>query len=61
MKEDCSPEYWAGWVLAYYQWYTAKSFAQMYADGQSYDKILRMYHPMHEADLKKIVEYIDLQ
>ena len=51
-----SPEYWAGWVMAYYQWYTAKSFAQMYEDGQTYEKVLMMYHPMHEADLAKVVE-----
>ena len=51
-----SPEYWAGWVMAYYQWYTAKSFCQMYADGQTYEKVLMMYHPMHEADLAKVVE-----
>ena len=54
-----SPEYWAGWVMAYYQWYTAKSFAQMYADGVTYEKVLRMYHPMHEADLAKVVEAMD--
>lgn len=51
-----SPEYWAGWVLAYYQWYTSKTFCQMYADGQTYDKVLKMYNPMHEADLAKVVE-----
>lgn len=51
-----SPEYWAGWVMAYYQWYTAKSFSQMFAEGLTYDKVLKMYHPMHEADLAKIVE-----
>ncbi len=27
---DRSPEYWAGWILAYYQWYTARSFADIY-------------------------------
>lgn len=51
-----SPEYWAGWVMAYYQWFSAKSFLQMYADGQTYENVLMMYHPMHEADLVKIVE-----
>lgn len=54
-----TPEYWAGWVMAYCQWYTAKSFAQMYADGQTYDKVLKMYHPMHEADIEKIVEAME--
>lgn len=51
-----TPEYWTGWVMAYYQWYTAKSFAQMYADGQTYDRVHKMYHTMHEADLAKVVE-----
>lgn len=54
-----NPEYWAGWVMAYYQWYTAKSFCQMYADGQTYEKVLMMYHPMHEADLAKVVEMME--
>ena len=26
MYLDKSPEYWAGWALAYYQWYTGRSF-----------------------------------
>lgn len=54
-----TPEYWAGWAMAYYQWYTAKSFAQMYADGQTYSRILKMYHPFHEADLTKVVEALE--
>ena len=45
--------------MAYYQWYSAKSFGQMYADGQTYERFLMMYHPMHEADLSKIVEMMD--
>lgn len=53
---EITPEYWAGWVLAYYQWYKGKTFAQMYADGQSFQRVLRMYHPYHEADLMKTVE-----
>ena len=27
------PEYWAGWVLAYYQWLTRRSFAYMRKKG----------------------------
>ena len=56
---NITPEYWAGWVMAYYQWYSAKSFAQMYIDGQTFDRILMMYHPLHEADIAKIVEAIE--
>ena len=27
------PEYWAGWVLAYYQWLSRRSFASDVANG----------------------------
>lgn len=54
-----TPEYWAGWVLAYYQWYTAKDFSQISAEGLTFDKILMMYNPLHEADLTKFVEAAD--
>lgn len=26
---DYSPQYWCGWILAYYQWYTGRSFKEM--------------------------------
>ena len=26
---DKSPEYWAGWALAYYQWYSCRSFSEI--------------------------------
>lgn len=51
-----TPEYWAGWVLAYYQWYTALDFSEISSRGLTFDKILLMYNPLHEADLTKFVE-----
>ena len=30
MYLDKSPEYWAGWALAFYQWYTAKPFSMIH-------------------------------
>ena len=33
MYLDKSPEYWAGWALAYYQWYTARPFMKIYKAG----------------------------
>ena len=29
MYLDKSPEYWAGWALAYYQWYTCRPFIKV--------------------------------
>jgi DNA-binding XRE family transcriptional regulator len=54
MYLDKSPEYWAGWAIAYYQWYTGKSFANIYK-AVTMDVILGMYHTLHEADITKFV------
>ena len=50
-----SPEYWCGFVLAFYQWYTGLSFEQI---GRNLppSRIISMYHPLHEASLEKFVE-----
>ena len=53
------PEYWAGWVLAYYQWLTRRSFAYMKKKGLDISKVTYMYHPLHEADLTKFVNIAD--
>ena len=53
-----SEEYWTGWVLAYYQWYAGKRFKDI-------QKIISMaelkhkYHPYHEMDEQKIVDFIN--
>lgn len=53
------PEYWAGWVLAYYQWLTRRSFAYLQRKGLDIRRVVGMYHPMHEADLDKFVDVAD--
>ena len=42
MYLDKSPEYWAGWALAYYQWFTALPFMDI-LQAVSLDDIIRMY------------------
>ncbi|MDR1135917.1 MAG: helix-turn-helix domain-containing protein [Clostridiales Family XIII bacterium] len=51
-----SPEYWAGWSLAYYQWYTAYDFDELYERGITTEYLLNRYHPYHEADVTKLVD-----
>ena len=46
-----SPEYWAGWTLAYYQWQSALSFKQLSSLGLDLCSVIAMFHPLHEADL----------
>ena len=53
---DKSPEYWVGWILAYYQWYSSKRFSDLKADGLDIARVLSMYNPFHEADISKFVE-----
>ncbi len=48
-------EYWAGWILAYYQWITAKRFEDIADGGLTMSTILSMYI-LHEADVSKFVE-----
>ena len=46
-------EYWAGWVLAYYQWLTCRSFSYIQKRGLGITEVIAMYYPLHEADLSK--------
>lgn len=52
-----TPEYWGGWVLAYAQWYLNKSFSEILS-VISFSQIVALYHPYHESDEMKMVEYI---
>lgn len=55
MYLDKSPEYWAGWALAYYQWYTGKTFMRIYR-AVSMKEILQMYSVFHEMDIMQFVD-----
>ena len=50
------PEYWTGWVLAYYQWLSRRSFAYMHRKGLGATEVVSMYYPLHEADLSKFAD-----
>ncbi len=54
-----SAEYWAGWVLAYYQWKSGRSFRFINDNGLHIEKVIALYHPLHEADLEKFAAVAD--
>lgn len=58
MYTDKSPEYWSGWALAYYQWYTGRTFDKIRRAVSIHD-ILLMYPPLHEADIHKFIEFME--
>lgn len=57
--EGCSREYWAGWILAYYQWLRKKRFEDIVSEGLPVSQICDMYI-LHEADESKFVENADI-
>lgn len=55
---DRSPEYWIGWVLTHYQWYSGRTFKCL-LDTIPYDELLGLYSILHEADISKSYEVFD--
>lgn len=58
-SEGCSPEYWAGWALSEYQWYSGKRFKDIFEHIKLSDIIL-MYSVYHEMDISKFIETMDI-
>ncbi|MFI3169886.1 MAG: helix-turn-helix transcriptional regulator [Faecalibacterium sp.] len=56
--QNRSPEYWAGWSLAYYQWYTGLSFAEI-KSFITLHEIVQMYSPYHEMDVQHFVDALN--
>ncbi len=50
MYLDKSPEYWSGWALAFYQWYSCRSFMDI-LNTVPISEIIAMYPIYHEMDI----------
>lgn len=53
-----SREYWIGWAVAYYQWYSSRSYGDIFK-ALSFEDLQKMYYTLHEADISKFVEIAD--
>lgn len=53
-----SKEYWVGWSLAYYQWYSDRSFKEI-NDVVPIDEIHEMYDPFHEMDIQHFIKHME--
>ena len=58
MYLDRSPEYWSGWALAFYQWYSKRSFMDILTIVPL-SEIIKMYNIYHEQDIINFVEHMD--
>ena len=57
-SQERSAAYWAGWALAYYQWFTAKRFKDIFL-RVPLSEVLLMYKVYHEMDLSNFVTDMD--
>jgi len=57
-KDGCSPEYWAGWALAEYQWYTGKCFKDIF-ERVPLSEIITMYSVHHEMDITNFIDTME--
>lgn len=50
-----SREYWIGWAVAYYQWYSSRKYSEIFK-VLSFEDLQQMYYTLHEADISKFVD-----
>ena len=53
-----SKEYWIGWAIAYYQWYSGRKYSDIFK-VLSFADLQKMYYTLHEADITKFVDIVD--
>ena len=51
-------EYWIGWAVAYYQWYSGRKYSDIFK-VITYEDLQKMYYTLHEADVSKFAEIVD--
>lgn len=55
-----STEYWIGWAIAYYQWYSGRKFSQIFK-VISFEELQNMYYTLHESDISKFTDILNLR
>jgi hypothetical protein len=58
VEYDYSAEYWCGWVLAFYQWKTQRTFQEI-MKYISMSEMLRLYPTLHEAPEEKFIDTME--
>ncbi|MBR1989080.1 MAG: helix-turn-helix transcriptional regulator [Firmicutes bacterium] len=53
-----SREYWIGWAIAYYQWYSDLKYSDIFK-LVTYEQLENMYYTLHEADITKFVDIMN--
>lgn len=53
-----SKEYWVGWAVAYYQWFSGRRYSDIFK-VIPFDDLQNLYDTLHEADITKFAEIVD--
>ena len=60
MYLDKSPEYWSGWALAFYQWYSGRPFIEI-LKTVPLSEIISMYSVYHEMDIMHFADQMEIR
>lgn len=55
---SCSPAYWVGWIVAYFQWHSGRSL-QNIRESLPMQEVLRLYPTLHEASEDRAVDALN--
>ena len=57
-KFNRGAQYWCGWAVCYYQWWSSRKYADIFK-AVSYEDMLGLYPTLREASVEKIASVID--
>ena len=57
-KFNRSAEYWCGWAICYYQWFSSRRYVNIFK-AVSFEDMLALYPTLHEASVEKLAEVLD--
>ena len=57
-RMERSKEYWIGWAVAFFQWYSGRRYSDIFR-VLSFEDLQKMYYTLHEADVTKFAEIAD--
>lgn len=57
-KFNRSAQYWCGWAVCYYQWFSSRKYADIFK-AVSFEDVLGLYPTLHEASVEKFASVLD--
>lgn len=53
-----SEEYWIGWAVAYYQWYSDRKYSHIFRAVQ-FEELQELYEAYHQTDISRFVTFMN--